>query len=514
MDFQYAYKDLKEMQEEIVKKYGEKTYLFFLDKQFTFSQLNKIVNKTAHSLLNEGVKRQDKVCVHLTNCPEFIFVFLACFKIGAVCVPINPALKPDEIEYLINNSDSKVVISQKEILPNVLGIIKNCPNVLKVVCTGNEKADGFVLFDDFIAQSADTSPEVKVSGDDLAGIIYTSGTTGKPKGVMLSHKNYIADTKMVAEWVAMTDNDKYMCVLPLFHVNGQVVTTLSTFMSGASLVLAPKFSASTFFEDAKKHQITAFSAVPTIYAMLLNHPDAHGEDLSSLRFCICGAAPMPVELFKNFEAKFNAKILEGYGLSEGTCASTVNPIDGTRKIGSIGLPLKGQTVKIFDNNDKELPPNQTGEIVIKGPNVMQGYYKNEQASAETLKNSWLHSGDLGCLDDEGYVYITGRKKEMIIRGGENIYPKEIEEVLYRYDKILEAAVVGIPDKIYGEEVFAFIHPKEKQTITEEEIIEYTKQHLANYKCPKKIVVTNKPLPKTATGKIQKHVIRDEWVKNS
>ncbi len=497
------------MLEQQAQNYADKTYLFFEDKKFTYSQLNETVNKVANSLIKEGIGKQDKVCIHLTNRPEFIFTFFACFKIDAVAVPINPVLKSGEIEYILNNSDAKIVVSQEDIVSNVLSIQNKIPNIKKIICVG-KTIDGTVSFSNFIKNKNVLSPQVEVKGEDIAGIIYTSGTTGKPKGVLLSHKNYLANTKMIVDHMDMREDDRFLCVLPLFHVNGQVVTTLSTYLAGVCLVLAPRFSASLFFDWVEKYKVTSFSAVPTIYAMLLNHPDSEGRNLSSLRFCICGAAPMPVEVFNNFEKKFNVKIIEGYGLSEGTAGSIVNPLDGKRKIGSIGLPLKGQQVKILNNRDNELSPGKIGEIVIKGPNVMQGYYKNESATKEALKEEWLHTGDIGYTDKEGYFYITGRKKEMIIRGGENIYPREIEEVLYKNGKILEAAVVSIPDEIYGEEVYAFVVTKEGKEITEEEVISYCKERLADFKCPGKVVITNTSLPKTATGKIQKHIIKEKY----
>lgn len=509
MNFSFPYENLKQMLEQQAQNYADKIYLFFKDKKFTYSQLNEAINKVANSLIEEGIGKQDKVCIHLTNCPEFIFTFFACFKIDAVAVPINPVLKSGEIEYILNNSDAKIVVSQEDIVSNILSIKNKIPNIKKIICVG-KTIDGTVSFSNFIKNENVSSPQVEVKGEDIAGIIYTSGTTGKPKGVLLSHKNYLANTKMIVDHMDMRENDRFLCVLPLFHVNGQVVTTLSTYLAGVSLVLAPGFSASLFFDWVERYKVTSFSAVPTIYAMLLNHPDSEGRNLSSLRFCICGAAPIPVEVFNNFEKKFNVKIIEGYGLSEGTAGSTVNPLSGKRKIGSIGLPLKGQQVKIFDNRDNELPSGKIGEIVIKGPNVMQGYYKNESATKEVLKGGWLHSGDLGYIDKEGYLYIAGRKKEMIIRGGENIYPREIEEVLYKNQKILEASVIGISDKIYGEEVYAFVVPKKNKEITEKEIIFYCKERLADFKCPGKVVITDTPLPKTATGKIQKHIVKEGY----
>jgi long-chain acyl-CoA synthetase len=286
------------------------------------------------------------------------------------------------------------------------------------------------------------------------------------------------------------------------------VTILTPLQVGASLILTTGFSPKTFFADLARHKATTFSGVPTVYSILLNLPEREKYDLSNLRLCICGAAPMPVELFHQFEKAFNTVIIEGYGLSEGTCASTANPVNGERKIGSIGLALSGQEIKIFDDQDKEVGIGEVGEIVIRGSNVMLGYYKNEQATAETLRSGWLHTGDLGKVDSEGYFYIVGRKKEMIIRGGENIYPKEIEEVLYLNSNIQEAAVVGLPDNIWGEEVVAAIILKDGVNIDSDGIISFCKTHLADYKCPRKVFFCSS-FPKTATGKVQKNKLVEQ-----
>jgi len=272
---------------------------------------------------------------------------------------------------------------------------------------------------------------------------------------------------------------------------------------GASLILLSGFSPKYFLPAIARYKPTSFSSVHPVYGILNTLPDAEKYDFSSLRHCVCGAAPMPVEVFKEFERKYKASILEGYGLSEGTCVSTLNPLDGRpRKVGSIGVAIPGQDIRIFDSNDNEVKTGEIGEIVVRGPNVMQGYYKNPDATRDTLKNGYLHTGDLGSVDAEGYFFITGRKKEMIIRGGENIYPKQIEEVLYRHPAVLECAVVGVPDKIWGEQVAAVLVLKEGKQFKEDEVIKYCKEHLADYKCPK-IVKYFPDFPKTATGKIQK-----------
>lgn len=496
---------LRELLETRVRESGEKPYLYFEKEVLSYKEFDKRVNQTAHALKSVGVEFGTKVCIHLTNCPEFLYAWFACFKIGAVAVPINPALKPDEIHYILENSDSKVAITEKTLEELAVKAGRDCPKLTHIVSVGAEISCEAIAFDSFIRSKPDSSPEGNVRPLDEACIVYTSGTTGKPKGAVLTHANYMADTESVVKWTKITPEDRFMCILPLFHVNGQVVTTLSPLLAGGSMVLQRRFSATQFFEWVDTYRPSAFSAVPTIYAMLLNTPGAEKYNLSSLRFCICGAAPMPVEVFNKFEEKFHAKILEGYGLSEGTCASSVNPVDGTRKVGSIGMPLPVNEMRIVDEGDRPVSDGHIGEIAVKGPNVMKEYYKNPQATAQTIKDGWLHTGDSGYRDGDGFFYIVGRKKEMIIRGGENIYPKEIEEVLYQHPKILEAAAVGVPDKIYGEEVKAYVVLKEGQSAAAEEILSYCKQKLADYKCPKSLEFMQS-LPKTATGKIQKHLI--------
>ena len=315
----------------------------------------------------------------------------------------------------------------------------------------------------------------------------------------------------MVEAFGLTGKDRFLCFLPLFHVNGQVVTLLSPLWGGGSMVLIERFQPKEFFELLERHRCTAFSGVPSVYAVLSSLPDAERYDLSSLRFCICGAAPMPVEVFQRFEAKFKAHILEGYGLSEGTCVSSVNPPPpGRRKVGSIGLPIKRQLLAVFDEADREVPPGQVGELVVRGENVMPGYWNNPQATSETLRGGWLRTGDLGHRDADGYFFIAGRKKEMIIRGGENIYPKEIEEVLYAHPKVAEAAVVGLPDRRWGEEVAAFIVLKEGPPATAKELLDYLRDKLADFKLPRRIEFVPS-LPKTATGKIQKLRLRGEYL---
>ena len=494
--------------EEHAAQQGDKTFLFFRDEEITYQQLTDRMRALACGLIKIGVEKGDNVCLLIPNRPEFMYSFFGVMRAGAVAVTINTLLKGDEITYIVNDCEAEAIIVAHDYLDLFRSIRKDCPRIKHVISTTDD--DDVISLDQLLNTPVDENLLPSITESDHASIIYTSGTTGRPKGVILTHGNYIWDTKLMNEAVKMTTEDRFVCILPLFHVNAQVVTTLAPLYAGASMVLMEKFSPKEFLPALERYGATAFSGVPTVYAILNNQADAEKYDLSKLRFCVCGGAPMTVGVFEEFEKKYKAYILEGYGLSEGTCASSANPLGGKRKVGSIGLPYKGQPMKIFDDNDNEVPPGTVGEIVVKGPNVMKGYYNNPEATADTLKNGWLHTGDLGYVDEDGYFFIVGRKKEMIIRGGENIYPKEIEEVVYRHPAIREATIVGLPDEVWGEEVAAFVVLRDRATLTEDDLIEYCKEHLADYKCPRKVFFVQ-DLPKTATGKIQKRKVVERFV---
>jgi long-chain acyl-CoA synthetase len=494
--------------EDWTARQPDKTFLLFKNEEITYQQLRDYMHAVACGLIKLGVKRGDNVCLLIPNRPEFMYSFFGVMRAGAVAVPINTLLKGEEISYIVNNCEAETIIVTDEYLDLFRSVRKGCPRIKHVISTTDD--DDVISLKHLLTTPIDEALLPAIREEDDASIIYTSGTTGRPKGVILTHGNYMWDAKFMNDAVEMSTEDRFLCILPLFHVNAQVVTTLGPMYAGASMVLMDEFSPKKLLPALEHYGATAFSGVPTVYAILNNLPDAEQYDLSKLRFCVCGAAPMPVEVFKEFEKKYKAFILEGYGLSEGTCASSVNPLGGKRKIGSIGLPYEGQPMKIFDDNDNEVPTGSVGEIVIRGPNVMKGYYNNPEATAETLRNGWLHTGDLGYVDEDGYFFIVGRKKEMIIRGGENIYPKEIEEVIYRHPAVREAAVVGLPDKVWGEEVAAFIVLRDQAALTEKDMIGYCMEHLADYKCPRKVFFVEE-LPKTATGKIQKNKVVERFL---
>jgi acyl-CoA synthetase (AMP-forming)/AMP-acid ligase II len=339
----------------------------------------------------------------------------------------------------------------------------------------------------------------------LALLIYTSGTTGRPKGVMLDHASISATAALIGGWFEMTPETRCLLVLPLFHVNGIMVSVVSPLLAGGSAVIAERFQAATFWATVEQVRPTFFSAVPTIYALLVSRPGDQ-PDTRSLRFVICGAAPMPRPLIGEFEERFGVPVVEGYGLSECTVACTLNPLHGARKAGSVGLALPGIDVAVADAAGQLLPAGQAGEVVVRGPNVMRGYLGRPQETADVLRGGWLHTGDVGRLDEDGYLTLVDRVKDLIIRGGENIYPKEIEDVLHTHPAVLEAAVVGQPDPVFGEQPAAFVTLRPGFDVTPEDLIEHSRLCLARYKVPREVHI-EETLPKNAVGKIAKPVLR-------
>jgi long-chain acyl-CoA synthetase len=484
---------------------GSKTYLYHEDLEVSYRDLLDRVERVRAGLSAAGIRGGDRLALLLTNGPEFLYAWFGAALLGAVTVPINPAYRSEEIRYILDDAGASGIVVDGARRTDIDAIRDRLP-ALRLRITLGEAGNGWQSFEDLCtgAEARSGAPADGARPEDAAAIIYTSGTTGHPKGVVLTHRNYHFDAWSLVTHLKTGPDDRFLCFLPLFHVNAQVVSVLSALLVGGSLVLLREFKPSTFLETVARYRATTFSAVPTVYAILNTLPDAERYDLSSLRFCICGAAPMPVEVFTTFERKFNATIVEGYGLSEATCGSCINPVGVAekRKIGSIGVPLPGQEMKIFDDGDRELPDGQIGEIVVRGEAVMREYFRNPTATAETLRGAWLHTGDLGYRDADGYFFIVGRKKEMIIRGGENIYPKEIEEIVYRHPAVQEAAVVGVPDPIWGEIVCACVVPKAGVKVAKQEIVDLCRANLADFKVPSRVEIVES-FPKTPTGKIQK-----------
>jgi acyl-CoA synthetase (AMP-forming)/AMP-acid ligase II len=486
-------KNVRGLLETRASENSDKTWLISEsdDRRWTYAEFNRAVNRAANLLASHGVGKGDVVSLLMPNSAEYIIAYFACFKLGALAGPVNSLLKSEEIEYVVGNSESKMLLANSEFLPILEGT--TVPEI--------------VIFDDEAAATSDFAEilaDVDLTEHDDAIIIYTSGTTGKPKGCLLTHGNLIANARQIAEWMGFGPEDRLLTVMPLFHMNAVSVTTMTALYAGGSSVVSPKFSASRFWNVISDYGITSFGSVATMLSMLLQkYPDGvPGElDISRLRFAMCGSAPVPAEVMKRFEETFNCLVIEGYGLSESTCRSTFNPPSISRRPGSCGKPI-GNEMAVFADDDNPVPDGELGEIVMRGPNICKAYYKNEAATEKAFRNGWFHTGDIGYRDPDGFFYIADRKSDMIIRGGENIYPREIDELLYKHPAVAAAAVIGVPDELYGEEVAAFIVLKGGENVSEEDMIAFCKEHLADFKCPKKIHYVA-DIPKGPTGKLLK-----------
>ena len=455
------------------------------------------MERTASLLVQKGIKKGDVVSLLMPNGVEYIIAYFACWELGALAGPINSLLKARETAYVISNSEAKALLVNSSFIPTIDSVRQELPQLSNIIVFDREA-------DATQDVTLKNSQPIEIQPDDEAIIIYTSGTTGKPKGCLLTHRNVIANARQISEWLGFGPEDRLLTVMPLFHMNAVSVTTMSALYAGGSTVVSPKFSASRFWQLVSDYQITSFGSVATMLSMLLTtYPEGVPADLKTkqLRFAMCGSAPVPAETIKRFEEMFGCLVVEGYGLSESTCRSTFNPPDQRRRAGSCGLPI-GNEMRVVDDNDNDVPTGCLGEIVLRGENILKGYYKNPEATKNAFRNGWFHTGDVGYRDQDGFYYIVDRKSDMIIRGGENIYPREIDEVLYQHPSVAAAAVVGMPDELYGEEVAAFVVLHEGSEASEEQLIEFCKGRLADYKCPKTVRLV-KDIPKGPTGKLLK-----------
>jgi long-chain acyl-CoA synthetase len=474
-------------------------------RSVTYGEFDARTDALAAGLADLGVRPGDVVSVMLPNSLEFLEAWWAILKAGAVFGPINPAFTAPEAAYVVGHSQAVAIVTDAGGVATLDGA-RGAPELagLRHVISVDEGGD--VLLESLAGRGGG----VPASGrtEDLATLMYTSGTTGKPKGAMLTHANVLANAAMGAELLPLVAGERVGMLLPLFHVNAQIVTCVIPMMVGCEVAIWERFSASKFWQTVEELKPVALSAVPTILSAVLHTANAP-SGRTSLRYIICGAAPLSRELLEAFEERFEIRILEGYGLTESTCVSSLNPYYGARKPGSIGLAVRGQEMKIVDPDGSSVSDGELGEIVVKGPNVMAGYLRNEEATAKTIRNGWLHTGDVGYVDSDGYFFIVDRAKDMIIRGGENIYPREIEEVLYGHPGILECAVIGVPDEVRGEEVLAVVAPKPGVELDGEQLRAYAAERLAAFKVPIRFEIRPE-LPKTPTGKISKPPLREQF----
>ena len=502
--------NLATMLRETATATPDKPLVHVHDLSFTYAQVDEISGRVASALLATGLVRGDKVAVQLPNVPQFLFAYFGILKAGLVMVPLNPLLVAPEVAYHLQDSDTKVLITFEMFAAEAVKGAAQVEGVTTYVVNlpgSDERPEGTKHFDELYFAD-DTRELVPTEADDTAVLLYTSGTTGKPKGAELTHFQLFMNCTVAGGLFDYQDSDVGIAVLPLFHVFGLSSVLNTSVRYGGTVVLVPRFEMEAVLEAMEKHSVTIFSGVPTMYFALLA-ADTSSRDLSALRVGVSGGAAIPGEVIRSFEEKFpGVVVLEGYGLSETASTTTFNVNAEQRKVLSIGRPIWGVQCQIVDEDDKPLPAGEThvGEIVIRGHNVMKGYYKNPEATAEAMRGGWFHTGDLGYVDDDGFYFIVDRKKDLVIRGGYNVYPREIEEVLYAHPAVAEAAVIGRPDDKLGEEVVAVVSQQAGADVTPEELIAWCKERLAAYKYPREVRIVAE-LPKGPTGKILKKELR-------
>ncbi len=520
-----------------VERSPEATATIFFGAQRTYASLYRDVRRFAAGLQRLGVRKGDRVAIMLPNCPQFLIAFWGALEAGAAVVPTNPLYTPREVEHQLSDSGAETVVVLSRLYPvvkqarpgtrlrNVIvtNIKEEMPPVLRLLFTlAKEKKDGHrqpfrgdpgtVAFPDMLA-SAEPTP-VDVSPNDVAVLQYTGGTTGIPKGAMLSHRALVANTLQSRAWFTNLQDGRgtVMAVMPLFHVYGLTVAMLLAVQSAASLVLEPQFELEHVLKDIQKYKPDTFPGAPRIYNAIINSPLATKYDLRSIKACISGSAPLMVETAKRFGEMTGGHLVEGYGLTEAAPVTHCNPLFGLgkQKVGSIGIPFPDVEAKIVDleTGDRDLPVGEIGELVLRGPQLMDGYYQKVDETAQTLRNGWLHTGDIARVDEEGYCYIVDRKKEMIDVSGFNVYPREVEEVLATHPAVMEAAAIGVPHPIKGEEVKAFVVLRPGAAATADELIAHCRAGLAPFKVPKQIEFRDS-LPKTLIGKVLRRQLADE-----
>jgi long-chain acyl-CoA synthetase len=482
---------------DAAERHGDRPAIRLDDFVLTWEQLAGASAHAAGLLVEEGIEPGDRVGLMLPNVPQFPILYYGILRAGGIVVPMNVLLKEREVAYYLEDSGAKLLLAWE--------------GMFDAAQAGADKAGAKVLqvdFEDFVQRLGAATPREEIAerdGSDTAVLLYTSGTTGSPKGAELTHDNLRSNAETSAGLYDGGPEDVMLGALPLFHAFGQTCAMNVAVVTGACLSLIPRFDPEKALEIFERDSVTIFLGVPTMYGAMLHAPGRADHDTSSLRVCVSGGSAMPVELLKGFEDAFGCAILEGYGLSETSPTASFNQLDRERKPGSIGTPVPGVEMKLLDEDGNEVPDGEVGEIVIKGPNVMKGYWNKPDATEEAIVDGWFYSGDLAKRDEDGFYFIVDRKKELIVRGGYNVYPREIEEVLYEHPAVREAAVVGIPDDQMGEEIGAAIALKEGEDVSEDDIKAFVKEQVAGYKYPRRVWFVDE-LPKGPTGKILKREI--------
>ncbi|MGQ9677343.1 MAG: long-chain-fatty-acid--CoA ligase [Chloroflexota bacterium] len=522
---------------DTARRFPSHTAAIFFGARLTYRQLDALSNRFANALVGMGIEKGDRVQLHLPNCPQFVIALFGILKAGAVAVPTNPLYVERELEQQVNDSGAETIVTLTRFYPTVKRIwsrtklnnviVTNIKDyfppltrllfsLFKEKSEGHavaiDRASGSCAWSELLNRCSDTPPRVDVQPEDVAALIYTGGTTGIPKGAMLTHASLMANTRQLSalDPELVEGKETMFAIMPFFHSYGLTGVMLQSIANAMTLIIMPRFQIDEVLKAIDKYKPTYFLGVPTIYFAINSAPDVDRYDIRSIKVCVSAAAPLPAEVVERFESLTGGHLVEGYGLTEASPAAIINPIYGRRKIGSIGVPIPDTEARIVDveTGEKEMPIGEPGELILRGPQVMKGYWNNPEETALVLRNGWLHTGDIAKRDEDGYFYMVDRKKDMIIAGGYNIYPHDIEEVLHQHPKVKEAVVVGVPDKYRGETVKAYIVLKDGETATEREMLDYCAANLAKYKAPK-IVEFRPELPKTIIGKVLRRALAEE-----
>lgn len=497
--------NLTDLPQQEIDKYGEHVTVIYDDKEYTNIEMRHTSRCLANALKKMGIGKGDRVIIQMPNCPEVYQSFQAVYTLGAVIVPINYMVGDAETAYIYQDTGAKAVISSNMFWPKIEACRKGVSSLKEIILIEDELPQGALSFHGLVAENSDDIEPLDMGEDDLAALIYTAGTTGMPKGVMHTHQSLYMNAVMQNDTVGLPAGLRSLNVLPLCHSYGIASSNYGYLIGDGLTVVQSAIDIDKIFSAIEKYKLQSMAAVPTLYVYMLMHPNPEKYDLSSMKYWYCGSAPLTMATWSRFKEKFNAEIMEGWGLTEAGANNTTNPLDGVKKVGSIGIPMKGTHMKVVDDGN-ELAANEQGEIIISGPQIMTGYWNKPEETSKVLKDGWLYTGDIGYRDEDGYFFITDRKKDLIIKGGENIAPREIEEVIYSHPNVNEAAVIGIPDDVYGEEIKAFVVLAEGKKVTEEDIINYCHSKLKRFKSPKEVVFMD-ALPKSLVGKILRKELR-------
>jgi long-chain acyl-CoA synthetase len=502
-----------EMLNNTVKAYPEKLAMIFEASTWSYAKLNEKINIMASGLKKLDIGKGDRVMVQLKNGPEIIISYYAIIKAGAIIVPLNVMDVAHEITYIGNDTEATAIILDRDFLARLQNIRSKLPALNTVIVVGDNVPEGTIRFQDIISVTDVQNVSNDADVNDIVSIIYTSGTTGQPKGATQTHRSILACVRAICDFNKFTHEDRLLCALPLFNNFGINVAMMSAFYTGSTLIVVDRFEAEKVLKSMSANHATYFAGTPTMYIYLLQAYDSVKHNLENMRVVNCGGAHCPASLIDDVEKTFDVVFMDGYGQTEGCGFTTLNPIVGIRKKESVGVPIANIWVKIVDDNYAELPPGKVGEILEKGDVFsVHGYWRRPEINSETYKEGWFCSGDLGYVDEDGYLYVVDRKQDLIITGGQNIYPVETEEVLYTHPAVALAAVIGVPDEIKGELAKAFIVLKEGCSATEADIIEYVRNKIAKFKAPRMVEFVNS-LPQGPTGKILKRKLRAEISKS-